>query len=443
MSTIHRLVTTALTSDALRDVQRGRHRLARRIRGGAMTADFFFQVDDPYGPVALPFLAALAERHGLALRLHIVPAPDAAAAPEIDRLEDYGRRDARMLATTLGLEPMGSGHPSPVQLARAQAIAGAALGNDRPVDALIAVARACLADHADAALDALAQQYGSLDAESTAALVNTGAAARQKLGHYLGSTTHFEGEFYWGVDRLHYLESRLRAEADTTSAVVCPILDLRTLPAPEPRATRPRIDFYLSFRSPYTLVAAERIGALADAYGAELRLKFVLPMVMRGLPVPGAKRMYITRDTKREAARAGIGFGTIVDPVGLGVERGLAVLHHAITHENGSAAGLNFARSFLRAAFAGGIDMTKDAGLLPVAARAGIDAAAVHAALADPSWQTVAEANRTDLFTLGLWGVPSFQVDDRPGWWGQDRLWRVEDDLRDALGLSAIDRKMA
>ena len=447
MSAIRRLVTTALTSDALRDGQRARHRLARRMRGGAMTADFFFQVDDPYGPVALPSLAALAERHGLALRLHLVPAPDAAAAPEIDRLEDYGRRDARMLATTLGLEPMGSGHPNPAQIARAQAIAGAALGNDRPVDALIAIARACLADNADAALDAVAQQHGSLNETSTAALVNAGAATRQKLGHYLGATTHFEGEFYWGVDRLHYLEARLRAEDGTTGAAICPILDLRPLPAPEPRATRPRIDFYLSFRSPYTLVAAERIGALADAYGANLCLKFVLPMVMRGLPVPGAKRMYITRDTKREAARAGIGFGKIVDPVGLGVERGLAVLHHAINRENGAdaghASGLAFGQSFLRAAFADGIDMTTDAGLLPVAARAGIDAAAVHSALVDPSWQTVAEANRTDLFALGLWGVPSFQVDDRPGWWGQDRLWRVEDDLRDALGLSAIDRKMA
>ncbi|MBA3880131.1 MAG: hypothetical protein C0500_10500 [Sphingobium sp.] len=41
------------------------------------------------------------------------------------------------------------------------------------------------------------------------------------------------------------------------------------------------------------------------------------------------------------------------------------------------------------------------------------------------------------------WGVPSFQVDDRPGWWGQDRLWMIEDDLRAATGLPAIDRRMA
>lgn len=441
MSLLSRLLTTMLTSDGLRDVRRARHRLARRIGGGAMTVDFFFQVDDPYGPVALPYLGTLVERYGLALKLHLVPAPDAAAAPEIERLADYGRRDARMLAETLGLAPIGTGQPNAAQIARAQAIAAAALNSEQPIDALIAVSHACLSEDPDAALDDMAALYGSLDAASTATMVGQGAAKRQKLGHYLGATTHFEGEFYWGVDRLHYLEARLRAEHGESDVPLCPVLDLRALPEPIQPATRPRLDFYLSFRSPYTLVAAERIGALAAAYGADLRLKFVLPMVMRGLPVPGAKRMYITLDTKREAARAGIAFGKIVDPVGLGVERGLAVLHHAIAR--GPAQGLDFARSFLRAAFAEGIDMTTDAGLLPVAARAGLDADAVHDALADPSWRTVADANRADLFALGLWGVPSFQVDDRPAWWGQDRLWRIEDDLHSALTLPPIDRKSA
>ncbi|OYY65906.1 MAG: hypothetical protein B7Y49_04445 [Sphingomonas sp. 28-62-11] len=436
MSALRRLVTAGLTSDGLRNVRRARHRLVRRMGNGTMVADFFFQVDDPYGSVSLPFLAALAERLRLTLRLHLVPAPDAAAAPEIDRLADYGRRDARMLAQTLGLEPIGSGHPTPAQITRAQAIAAAALASEKPVDVLIAVARACLADNADQALDALARKYGAIDEAATAARVAQGASIRQKLGHYLGSTTHFEGEFYWGVDRLHYLEARLRAEQPTGEASLCPILDLRSLPVGVAGIAKPRLDFYLSFRSPYTMVAAERIGALAEAYGADLRLKFVLPMVMRGLPVPGAKRMYITLDTKREAARNGIAFGKIVDPVGLGVERGLAVLHHAIARGRG----LEFARSFLRAAFAEGTDMTTDAGLLPIAARAGIDADTVRTALADPSWRDVAEANRADLFALGLWGVPSFQVDDRPGWLGQDRLWRIEDDLRNALHLPPIDR---
>lgn len=39
-------------------------------------------------------------------------------------------------------------------------------------------------------------------------------------------------------------------------------------------------------------------------------------MIMRGLPVPRAKRLYIVRNTKREAEALGLPFGPIADPVG-------------------------------------------------------------------------------------------------------------------------------
>ena len=29
----------------------------------------------------------------------------------------------------------------------------------------------------------------------------------------------------------------------------------------------------------------------------------------------------------------------------------------------------------------------------------------------------------------GLWGVPSFRIDDLPALWGQDRIWMLEQDL--------------
>ena len=43
-----------------------------------------------------------------------------------------------------------------------------------------------------------------------------------------------------------------------------------------------------------------------------------------------------------------------------------------------------------------------------------------------------AEANRAAMLDAGLWGVPSFRVNDRPAHWGQDRLWTVEADLNAA-----------
>ena len=43
------------------------------------------------------------------------------------------------------------------------------------------------------------------------------------------------------------------------------------------------------------------------------------------------------------------------------------------------------------------------------------------------------------MLALGLWGVPSFRVDDRPARWGQDRLWAVERDLIAATKAARLD----
>ena len=43
----------------------------------------------------------------------------------------------------------------------------------------------------------------------------------------------------------------------------------------------------------------------------------------------------------------------------------------------------------------------------------------------DEGWRTVAEANRAEMFSLGLWGVPSFRVGNVSAW-GQDRHWVVQ-----------------
>ena len=120
-------------------------------------------------------------------------------------------------------------------------------------------------------------------------------------------------------------------------------------------------------------------------------------------------------------------FGRIADPVGKPTERCLAVLHRAIA--SGTGRGLDFFSSFMRGVWAEGIDAGSEAGLCRIAARAGLDAAFVKAALADESWRTVAEANRAEMLASGLWGVPTFRVDDGSARWGQDRLWQIERDL--------------
>jgi 2-hydroxychromene-2-carboxylate isomerase len=186
---------------------------------------------------------------------------------------------------------------------------------------------------------------------------------------------------------------------------------------------------WFSFRSPYSWLAFPRVRRLARHYGAELKLRYILPMVMRGLPVPQRKSLYIVIDTKRQADLVGLPFGPISDPVGPGAERALAVLHHAVP----LGLGEEFAELALRAAWAEGIALASDEGLYRVARSAGLTDAQVDAALADESWRPAAEANRQALFEAGLWGAPTYRMDGGDAHWGQDRLWVLEEDLRRAL----------
>ncbi|MEX1152933.1 DsbA family protein [Parvibaculum sp.] len=372
-------VSALVTSPRLRALGRRRRALMRRLSGRRPVIHYFHQAGDPYSVLAVQAVPLLRARYGVDVEIHAVSAPDRAAAPEPDMLTAYGLRDAAL-----------SGR-----------LAGFSL--DADVSALAP----------DASAKALAK----------------GDALRRKLGHYLGAVFYFEGEWYWGLDRLDFLEERLAPfrRADAPALSIAPRREVTLAPCKTP-ARPPVFEAFISFRSPYTWLAIERVTKLAAHYGADLKWRFVLPMVMRGLPVPLAKQLYIVRDCKREAERLGLPFGRVADPVGAGAERGLSVLHHAIP----AGKGAGFAQSFLQGVFAEGIDAATDAGLIRLAARAGLDDAFVKKALADPSWREVAEKNRADMFAGGAWGVPSFRVEGGAMLWGQDRLWAIEEALRAA-----------
>jgi len=401
------LVTSPRLRSALRRVRAGK----RTLMGQPPTLHYFHGAADPYSHLAVQYLPSLVERYATRIVPHIVGAPDRAAAPEPERLAGWAVRDAQLLAHAHGLS-----FPAAPILPTAEAVAAveaALVGIDDPS----AFAERAMELGARLWSGGAISHPGGHPAEALAA----GNAALEKAGHYLPGVFAYEGETYWGVDRLPHLEARLGAFRNGPAIVRQ--LEASDTPGDSKGA---ELHFYLSFRSPYTHIAAARVRRLAERHKARLILRPVLPMVMRGLPVPLVKRMYIVRDTKREAERLGIAFGRICDPVGPGVERGLAVLHRAIALGKGPA----FAESFLAGAFAEAVDATADKGLLMLAERAGIREVDVRDALADESWRAVAEANREELFGLGLWGVPSFRVANLPPQWGQDRLWAVERDLR-------------
>ena len=265
-------------------------------------------------------------------------------------------------------------------------------------------------------------------AEIAVAALQRGRALRERLGHYLGGMFEFEGEWYWGVDRLNHLEQRLSGLGlDRAAAGTPPLAPYRTMRLDRTAAPGPApvIEFWFSFRSPYVSIAFPRVRRLARHYGAELRLRPILPMIMRGLPVPRSKSRYIMLDTMREAERSAMPYGRMIEPVGAPIERCMAVQWRAMALGKGE----EFGERALQSIFAEGRSPGEDRVLLDLADRAGLTGEDVRAALADDGWRGAAEANRLALFEAGLWGAPSYRVNGKPAHWGQDRLWALEQDI--------------
>jgi 2-hydroxychromene-2-carboxylate isomerase len=189
--------------------------------------------------------------------------------------------------------------------------------------------------------------------------------------------------------------------------------------------TPTQIDFFFSFRSPYSYLAAPRAFALPERFNVEVVFRGVIPMAMRGQSVPREKGLHTLRDVKREAVRRGMPFGRIHDPIGEGAMRCLLVAEHAVDvgreHE--------FVLEASHGIWAEAVDVASDAGLRSVCERAGLDWPACSAALDDPSLRARVDASTEALAALGHWGVPVLVFRGEP-FWGQDRIEDLEIALR-------------
>ena len=445
-------VSTFLLDPKRRDRARERAEQARRRTGDPHLVEFFHQVDDPYSHLLAQALVELHRRYEVEVRTWLVPPPDEWAAPERDRLADYALRDARALGQRSGFSFEATAYPSETAVDTAhRRLLSLCSDGGRDPNTLTTRDLAQIVEIGDrlwagamAPVDREARTTGDTVSASSALLA--GAKRRHELGHYLGATCWYGGEWTWGIDRLGYLEERLHAlgaSREGTPEYSAPARERSPeLIYAQPRSPQPRVDgdsqaparaesqapdlhFFLSFRSPYTYIVTSSVIELARVTGAELRLRFVLPMVMRGLPIQKSKRSYILRDAHREAERLGVPFAPIADPVGRPVERGYSLLPWAIEQGRGPA----YCQSFMTHVWSRGVDAGRNRGLQRIVEDAGLDWREARRHIDDPAWKSTAEANRQELLDLGLWGVPSFRVGDLAVW-GQDRLWRVEQALR-------------
>ena len=427
MSTRSQIVGAALNGYlSSRPTKHALYDFGRLLRGGRRHVRLYFRADDPYSYLLAQAAPRLASAYQLEIEIIPVAEPSIGANPAPEMLQHHAIRDAALLAESYGFSFPLDAEPPPEDRARR---AHAVLLQRRPAEEQLGVAveiGEAVWGGDGAALASIVERYGSVSGEEVRPALEANYAALERAGHYQPGMLYYGGEWYWGIDRLRYLEDRLRREGLEGS------LDLTRGPAPHLASligsadgTKPRIEVFVSFRSPYSYLAIPPLIELRDRYGVDITVRPVLPMVMRGLPVPRAKRFYIVHDAKREADRLGIPFGHVCDPLGKGIGYCMAVFFEYAV-EKGLE--LEFTQSAMQGIWSEARDVAHVPDLVFLAERAGIGAAEVRAAIENPSWKEKGKANREALTGLGLWGVPSFRIGSYSTW-GQDRIPLVEAEI--------------
>jgi len=409
-----------------------RRRLAearRRVTFKRHVIHVFLQLDDPYSYLLSHYLPSLVETYDIELQVYLMQALPGAYMPQPAMLTEYAIRDCRLMARELGVAFLGSGDAPVAEHRRALlGFLAQRQGQNDFVDTMHLALGAYWRGDSERAVDLIGQSppvTGKPDA-----LIATNQRLLRKLGHFGSAMMFYAGEWYWGVDRLMFLCTRLdvlRARRDNESEQAAELVALSQVSKPNlPRTVPenanqlPPVQMYFSFRSPYSYLGLPRILSIADAFGVSLDLRPVLPMVMRGLPVPTRKALYIIKDAAREARRLDIPFGNFCDPIGAGAERCIAVFFHAESRQKER----EFVLSAGRAIWSEGIDVATDEGMRVVIERIGLRWPDVIKAMADDCWRELTEDNSESLNAAGLWGVPGFVMDD-VALWGQDREWLV------------------
>ncbi len=396
----------------------------RQLSGGNHVISVFLQLDDPYSYILSHYLPSLATHYDVELRLYLSESAGGEFQPAPKMLAEYAIADCALLALELGIPFLDKGRLPPTEhrVALSDSVAASAGGDRFASELLQALAVFWRGD-----VVAAAQITSAAHPQGTARkIVEESQILQQKLGHYSSAMLHYGGEWFWGVDRLHYLTARLEGlgatKSNTPSRALASIKQARqvSLPVKPPMAAKelPPIEFFFSFRSPYSYLALQRSAEIADAFGIELKLRPVLPMAMRGMTVPRPKLMYIIEDVFREARSKGLPFGKIADPLGTGAGRCLAVFCYAESQRREREFSLNAGYAI----WAEAVDVATDKGMRKITGRTGLFWPDVEKAMRSEGWRATAEANRESMMGSGSWGVPTVRMGDLV-LWGQDRDW--------------------
>jgi 2-hydroxychromene-2-carboxylate isomerase len=198
---------------------------------------------------------------------------------------------------------------------------------------------------------------------------------------------------------------------------------------------RPTLDFWFDFASTYSFLSAKRIGPLAAAAGVTVNWQpFLLGPIFQAqgwntspFHVYPAKGRHMVRDIQRIAAERNLTFKLPVPWPANSVKAARLALA-AETPGDAAVVGL----AIFEAAFERGEAIDDDAVLQQLLSNLGHDSARLFERSNDQEVKDRLRANTAEASKIGIFGAPTFVLQDGELFWGDDRLehclrWATKD----------------
>ena len=189
--------------------------------------------------------------------------------------------------------------------------------------------------------------------------------------------------------------------------------------------TKPVLSFWYEFASPYSYIAAMRIGAMAEAAGVSVQWRpFLLGPIFAAqgwtsspFNLYPAKGRYMRRDMEREAVAHGLTLHW-PDPF---PPHGLLAARVALVGAD-AAWGPSFTKAAYHAIFAEGRRVGAPSVAGDLLHTLGLAADNILAAATSEANKARLKAQTEAAADLGIFGAPSFVTPDGELFWGNDRL---------------------
>jgi len=249
-----------------------------------------------------------------------------------------------------------------------------------------------------------------------------------KKGHYLPASIFIAGQWFVGIDRLEHLERRLRvfglAKDESEPFYQKNRLVFAKTTEKESvveQSNDNSLEAFISLRSPYSYIGLLQAEKLSKHYQVPLKIKLLLPLVMRGLTITENKQRYVVFDASREAKKLDIPFTGITDPLGQGIINVFQIFAFAELHGKELA----FIKSAFSAVYVDGLDLSQVSVIKSLCEKQNFSYEEALQYNDEQDWQQWSDCNQNTINSLGLWGAPCFRF-QQVACWGQDRLAQIE-----------------